>query len=84
MEAEWTDVDLMIDDMRSYLKENKDFTIIQNDKPMKLIIGYRCEQSDKEWNIKITNIKNSKSPHRMAFKNEAAKEGLLEFINSIS
>jgi len=61
--------------------------LINYDKPRALILGYKCIKTNKEWNIKVSQIreytiKNSSGQfiHNTVLTNIVTKEGRLELI----
>ena len=89
MNSTWENFKSMLDDIKLFLKENSNMSIVQNDNPLKLVVGYRCEQNNKEWNIKITDLKNSIHEDQnyaviKSFQTEQGKNNLLKVINSWS
>lgn len=84
MTSTWKNFKDMLDDIKSYLESNSNMTIIQNDNPMKLLIGYRCEQSGKEWNINLKDLKNADQDSILlkSLQTQQGKDNLLKAINS--
>lgn len=89
MDSNWLSFKEMLDDIKIYLESNADSTIVQNDRPFKLTIGYSCEKSGKEWNIGIANLKKLASDSSSEFfvkslQTQEGKNNLLKVINSWS
>jgi hypothetical protein len=89
MSSTWSNFKEMLDDIKVYLNQNPSSTIVQKDNPVKLVIGYQCSQTGKEWNIKLKDLKNSVSIDNnslflTALQTQQGKENLLNIINSWS
>jgi len=64
----YNDFTSMLGDIKSHVSEHGGH-IVQDDKPMKLQIGYRCEKTNEQWRIGITKLKNtSLSEHNQTVK----------------
>jgi hypothetical protein len=86
----YNDFTSMLGDIKSHVSEHGGH-IVQDDKPMKLQIGYRCEKTNEQWRIGITKLKNtSLSEHNQTpldlkmLGTEDGKAKLLDMINSSS
>lgn len=88
MNSNWLNFKDMLDDIKLYLEQNTGLNIIQNDNPLQLKIGYSCEESGKEWSIRLGDLKKSKDPDSelllKSLQTEQGKINLLELINSWS
>jgi len=49
--------DHLISDMKKYISRNNNARIVQSDKPRQLVVGYKDENSGREWNITILSLR---------------------------
>ena len=85
----WEDFKEMIEDIKSYLVADKQLNIVCDDNPYKLLLGFRCEQTNKDWYISLSNLKKclGKDQGNGLIKSLSSIEGrnhLLTALNSRS
>jgi hypothetical protein len=59
MEKTYTDFRLLVSDIKEYMKANPEAEIISDDDPLRLMIGFCDENTEKLWRINVKDIKNS-------------------------
>ena len=85
----WDDMSDMLADIRDHSKNNGS-AIINEDRPMQLRLGWRCTNTNKNWSIRISNVKKSlekMEPHKKdlilrAIQSQEGREALTASLNS--
>ncbi len=74
----------LVKDLRTHIKENDSF-VIPYDEPAKLLVGYICDKTAKQWQIHIRNLRNDSSKYgELAKRSFASLEGKIEFAKFLN
>lgn len=74
----------LVKDLREYTKENDSF-VIPYDEPKKLLVGYICDKTAKQWQIHIRDLKDDSSKYgELAKRSFASLEGKIEFAKFLN
>lgn len=84
--TDWDDLDAMMSDIIQFLNQHHKETISNNDygginSDVEPRIGFISDLNGKEWSIKLTDLRNSKSSLRNLFKTREGRTKILEILN---
>lgn len=76
IDQKWTDFDEMVEDMAEHAKNNGR-ALICADLPQKLMLGWACQNTEKTWHIKLTDLRRCIDNTKNAEKRESLRASIV-------